>query len=170
MSKYSRAFKCSIAKQYLYGEASSGELSQKYSVPSRQIRYWAQVFNVHGSGSFLPNGFAKNAQTKLKALKHMWTNEWSVGHTSAVLNFSSPGTLSVWLKRYEQYGIQGLESKTKGKSPMAKHPFIQQKSDDEKTVEELKEELAYLRAENAVLKKLEELEQEKRRRQTKKKR
>ncbi len=35
---------------------------------------------------------------------------------------------------------------------MSRHPFIQNKSDDEKTLEELKEELAYLRAENAVLK------------------
>lgn len=41
--------------------------------------------------------------------------------------------------------------------------------DDEKTVEELKEEIAYLRAENAVLKKWEELEQMKRQ-QAKKKR
>eukprot|EP01155_Anaeramoeba_flamelloides_P025013 Anaeramoba_flamelloidesa811990_4.p1 GENE.a811990_4~~a811990_4.p1 ORF type:complete len:100 (-),score=2.77 a811990_4:194-493(-) len=98
----------------------------------------------------------------------MWTNGWSINHTSAVLNFSSPGTLSVWLKQYKQYGIQGLE-RSRRRSPMSKHPFIQQKSDDEKTLEELKEELAYLRAENAVLKKLEELEQEKPRR-TKKKR
>ena len=43
------------------------------------------------------------------------------------------------------------------------------KPDSEMTLEELREELAYLRAENAVLKKLEELEQEKNRR-TKKKR
>lgn len=43
------------------------------------------------------------------------------------------------------------------------------RSDDEKILEELKEEVAYLRAENAVLKKLEELEQIKRR-QVKKKR
>ncbi len=43
------------------------------------------------------------------------------------------------------------------------------RSDDEKSLEELKEEVAYLRAENAVLKKLEELKQLKRQ-QTKKKR
>ncbi len=168
MSKYSRALKCSIAKQYLQGGSSSEELSRLHSIPSRQIRYWAQVFNVHGSQAFMPNGFAKNAQTKLQALKHMWTNGWSVGHTSAVLNFSSPGTLSVWLKQYDKYGIQGLE-RSRGRPAMSKPPFIKDKSDDEKSLEELKEELAYLRAENAVLKKLEELEQEKRRR-TKKKR
>ena len=51
---------------------------------------------------------------------------------------------------------------------MSKHPFIKNKSDDDKTLEELKDELAYLRAENAVLKKLEELEQEKSRRTKKK--
>ncbi|MGX9455892.1 hypothetical protein [Photobacterium damselae] len=52
---------------------------------------------------------------------------------------------------------------------MSKHTFIKQKSDDEKTLKELKDELAYLRAKDAVLKKLEELEQEKHH-QTKKKR
>lgn len=168
MSKYSRALKCSIANQYLQGESSSEELSRLHSIPSRQIRYWAQVFDIHGSQAFAPHGFARNAQTKLQALKHMWTNGWSIGHTSAVLNFSSPGTLSIWLKQYERDGIEGLEC-SKGRPTMSKHPFIQDKHDDEKTLEELKEELAYLRAENAVLKKLEELEQGKHRR-TKKKR
>ncbi len=47
--------------------------------------------------------------------------------------------------------------------------IITTRPDDEKTLGELKEEVAYLRAENAVLKKLEELEQIKRR-QAKKKR
>ncbi len=37
----------------------------------------------------MPHSFAKNAQTKLQALTHMWTNGWSISHTSAVLNFSS---------------------------------------------------------------------------------
>ncbi|WP_336314497.1 helix-turn-helix domain-containing protein [Vibrio tubiashii] len=112
--------------------------------------------------------FAKNAQTKLQALQHMWTNGWSISHTSAVLNFSSSGTLAVWLKLYERDGFLGLE-RSRGRPAMSNHPFIKNKHDDEKTLEELREELAYLRAENAVLKKLEELEQEKHRR-TKKKR
>ncbi|MDV5172110.1 hypothetical protein [Photobacterium rosenbergii] len=52
---------------------------------------------------------------------------------------------------------------------MKQQPQPASKPDSEMTLEELREELAYLRAENAVLKKLEELEQEKNRR-TKKKR
>jgi transposase len=57
----------------------------------------------------------------------------------------------------------------KGRPSMKKQLQRTTKPDNEMTLEELKEELVYLRTENAVLKKLEELEQEKNRR-TKKKR
>nr|WP_016785260.1 helix-turn-helix domain-containing protein [Vibrio cyclitrophicus] len=168
MSKYSRELKCIIARQYLDG-TSSLYLAKQYSISSRQIRYWAQVFAIHGADSFLPTNQAATAQTKRKALNLMWTNEWSLTHTSAVLNLSSPGILSVWLKRFNEHGIKGLKMRQKGRPSMKKQPQRTTKPDDEMTLEELKEELVYLRTENAVLKKLEELEQEKNRR-TKKKR
>ena len=86
-----------------------------------------------------------------------------------MLNLSSPGLLFVWLDRYYKKGFLGLEYRSRGK-PYMKQPRMEPThSDDEKTIEALKEEIAYLRAENAVLKKLEELKQAKRQ-QTKKKR
>lgn len=169
MSKYSRELKCVLAKQCLDG-VSSYSLTKEHSIPSNQIRYWAQVFAIHGPDSFTPMAHSSTAHTKLQALNLMWTNGWSLTHTSAILNLSTPGVLSVWLKKYKELGIKGLENQTRGRPSMKQPSQRPQKSDDEKTLEELKEELAYLRAENAVLKKLEELEQEKRRRQTKKKR
>ena len=169
MSKYSCELKCTLAKQCLSG-MSSLLLAKQHSISSRQIRYWAQVYAIHGSNSFTPTAHALTAHMKLQALNLMWTNGWSLTHTSAVLNLSTPGILSVWLKRYREQGIEGLEHQAIGRPSMKQQPQRPRKSDDEMTLEELKEELAYLRAENAVLKKLEELEQEKRRRQTKKKR
>ncbi|QUJ66402.1 transposase [Photobacterium sp. GJ3] len=168
MSKYCRELKCVIAKQCLSG-VPSGLLSKQHSISSRQIRYWTQVFAIHGTDSFLPTAHTSTAEAKLQALNLMWTNGWSLTHTSAVLNLSTPGILSVWLKRYKEQGIKGLKPHAIGRPPMKQQPQRTTKSDDEMTLEELKDELAYLRAENAVLKKLEELEQEKRR-QTKKKR
>lgn len=168
MSKYSRDLKIIIANQYLAGE-SSEKLSTQYAIPSRQIRYWSQVVAIHGANAFQPTPHLRCAYARLQALKLMWTNGWSLGHTSATLNLISPGILSVWLDRYYKNGSKGLECGPRGRLPM-KHPrTTPTPSDDEMTLEELKEELAYLRAENAVLKKLEELEQEKRR-QAKKKR
>ncbi|QFI37020.1 transposase [Moritella marina ATCC 15381] len=167
MSKHSRELKLIIAQECLGGK-SSRILSNELSISSRQIRYWTQVFSIHGKNAFLLNSYASSAKTKLQALKLMWTNGWSLTHTSPVLNQSSPGSLSVWLKTYNESGFRGLERSSIGRPPM-KQSKTPVKLDNEMTMEELKEELAYLRAENAVLKKLEELEQAKRR-QTKKRR
>lgn len=168
MSKYSRDLKIIIANRCLSGE-SSPELSKIYSISSRQIRYWSQVVAIHGDKAFQPTPHLRCAKARFQALKLMWTNDWSIGHTSAVLNLISPGILSVWLDRYNENGFKGLEYRPGGSPPMKLPNTMPARSDDEKTVEELKEEIAYLRAENAVLKKWEELEQMKRQ-QAKKKR
>jgi len=167
MSKYSRELKLITAQECLGGK-SSRILANDLSISSRQIRYWTQVFAIHGTNSFLPNSYASSAKTKLQALKLMWTNGWSLTHTSAVLNQSSPGSLSVWLKTYNESGFRGLQ-RTSINRPTMTQSNTTQKPDSEMTTAELKEELAFLRAENAVLKKLEELDQAKRRK-TKKKR
>jgi len=160
MSKYHRELKLCIAQRYIDGEPSR-QLSKELSISSSQIRYWGQVFVIHGSDSFLPTMHSKNSQTKLSALNLMWTNGWSINHTSAFLNISSPGILFVWLNRYKQEGIKGLDSPSRGRPAVKIKPTP--KPDDEMTTEELKQALIYLRAENAVLKKLEELKREKRR-------
>ncbi|MFN6798302.1 helix-turn-helix domain-containing protein, partial [Proteus mirabilis] len=121
------------------------------------------------NNALLPTTHLRCAKARFQALKLMWTNDWSLGHTSAILNLTTPDILSIWLDRYNKHGYKGLECEPRGRPPMKLPRTTPVRSDDEKTLEELKEELAYLRAENAVLKKLEELKQIKRR-QAKKKR
>ena len=162
MSKYIRELKLCIAQRCLDGK-SSGTLAKEFSIPARQIRYWATVYRIHGTSAFKSLNYVNTADFKLSVLKLMWKNNWSITHASAVFNFSSTGTISVWLKHYNQSGIQGLHSRPKGRSSMKsqlnKRPT---KSDEDMSLDELREELAYLRAENAVLKKLEELDKLKR--------
>lgn len=143
MSKYSQELKCIIAKQCLDG-VSSRYLAKQHSISSRQIRYWAQVFAIHGAGSFLPTEHASTAQTKRKALNLMWTNDWSLTHTSAELNLSSPGILSVWLKRFNELGIKGLKMRQKGRPTMKQQPQRTTKPDNEMTLEELKASVEYV--------------------------
>nr|WP_181317155.1 helix-turn-helix domain-containing protein [Photobacterium iliopiscarium] len=106
MSKYSRALKCILAKQCLAG-VSSTLFAKQYSISSRQIRYWAQY---------------STAIATLKTLNLMWTKGWFLTHTSAVLNLSSPGILSVWLQKHRDRGIKGLETQRLGL------PFIHEAS------------------------------------------
>ncbi len=162
MSKYSRELKLCIAQRCLNGESSTS-LAQEFSISSGLIRYWTSVYRIHGSSSFLPLDYQNTADFKFSVLQSMWENNWSIKQTSAEFNFSSTGTISVWLKLYNQSGFQGLHSRPKGRTSMKtqsnKRPI---KSDEEMSLDELREELAYLRAENAVLKKLEELDKLKR--------
>ncbi|WP_392561265.1 helix-turn-helix domain-containing protein [Orbus sturtevantii] len=168
MSKYSRNLKISIANEFLSG-VSSEILSKKYSICSSQIRYWGQVVAIHSNDSFQPTSHLRDAQARLQALELMWANDWSLRYTSAMLNLVSPGILSAWLNRYREKGFVELAHQSRGRLSMKPSRIASTHCNDEKTVEELKEEITYLQAENAVLKKLEELRQTKRQ-QTKKKR
>ena len=123
-----------------------------------------QVYRIHGSDSFLPSKQSYSAKDKANVLSKMWSKNWSIGHTSAFYNLPSPGTLWVWLREFDQFGLQGLEPKRRGRSSM-KRPIqkVRNKSIDEMTVEELRDELEYRRTEVAVLKKLDALDEAKRR-------
>ena len=166
MSKYSRKLKIIIAKRYL-SDKSSCELSREYNIPSNQIQYWGAVYSFNSEQSFLPPASPYSAKDKFKILTKMQTEDWSLRHTSAFFNLSSPGTLFVWLRNYESFGMEGLKPKKRG-IPLKKPPIAKPKAANEMTKDELKDELEYLRAENAVLKKLDALLQEKRLRAKKK--
>ena len=117
MSKYNRELKRTIAKEYLENGLSSHQLAARYSIESRQIRYWGQVYVIHGSHSFEPSTHPRTAEFKFQALTSMWTKQWSITHTSAHLNLSSPGILPTWLKRYNEEGMDGLKRCTRGRPP-----------------------------------------------------
>ncbi|WP_261835797.1 helix-turn-helix domain-containing protein [Vibrio ishigakensis] len=163
MSKYSREFKLSVAKQCSDG-ISYRALAKIFNVNSRQIRYWTRVYEENGEQAFLHKHLT-TAKAKFDALCLMWENNWSINKTSAVLNLSTPSALSKWLHQYQDSGVVGLEPRSRGRATMKSKSHTTNKPDDEMTLEEL----LYLRAENAVLKKLKELRLEKEE-QTKKKR
>ncbi|WP_420554648.1 helix-turn-helix domain-containing protein [Neptuniibacter marinus] len=157
MAKYSRAFKIAAVKQYLNG-TSSLSLGAELNVPASLIRYWTQVYRFHGETAFQPPISPYCAQDKLRMLNKMWAEQWSLGYTSAYYNLVSPGTLYVWQRRYRSSGIKGLEPSKRGKTFMTQQSSPPQSSKiSEMTPEEMQKELEYLRAENAVLKKLDAL-------------
>lgn len=158
MSKHPRAFKLELAKCAEY--ESSLELGRKFAVSCRQIRYWSSVYQLHGSNSFLHKDYPYTSDFKLQVITAMRENKWSLGFTSAYFDLSTPGILFQWLKLYSCEGLSRLTPKKKGR-PCMTHYSSEPKPSSQMTEQELREELDYLRAENAVLKKLEALAQAK---------
>ena len=93
MSKYSRAFKITLAQQCLDGVSSPRALGKQLSIPHSQIRYWSKVYSFNGEESFLPPKTSRTAKDKADILKRMWSENWSLNYTSAFYNLPSPGTL-----------------------------------------------------------------------------
>lgn len=90
--------------------------------------------------------------------------------TAAIFNNPSPPTTLKWRKAFEEGGIDALKPKKQGR------PFMSEKSQkktkktlDKGSVKELQEEIYRLKMENAYLKKLNALVQEREKLQNKKK-
>lgn len=158
MSKYQRAFKLKLAQ--LAQKESSGVLGSRFELRANLIRYWSLVYRLNGADSFTHKQLPYTLDFKLNVMETMKNNSWSLCYASAFFNLSSPGILFQWQKLYAQHGISGLYPRQKGRSHMTEHSS-NPKPSAEMTEKELREELDYLRAENAVLKKLEALAQAK---------
>lgn len=150
-----------LAERSIEGESSLA-LSREFNVPSRQIRYWVQLFTLHGASGFTNPLINPSAADKFSILQSMYKNDWSLGHTSATFKLSSPGNILIWQRDFEAFGLSGLQPKRKGRKVKQKPTANTTKPAQEMTEKELREELEYLRTENAVLKKLEALAQKKR--------
>lgn len=166
MSRYHRAFKLKLAQ--LAQRESSRELSRRFNVSSRQIRYWSAVYQLHGVNSFRHSDYPYTFKFKIMVLSAMRENTWSLSYTSAYFDLSTPGILFQWRTLYALEGVSRLHPKKKGR-PRMKRNLSEPKPSEQMTEKELREELDYLRAENAVLKKLEALAQAKKK-QAKKRR
>lgn len=158
MSKHHRVFKLEIAKRAL--NESPTLLSKEYNISRNLVQYWVLVYRIHGLNSFLHSECPYSFEFKLNVLSTMHEKDWSLNYTSAQFDLSTPGILFQWQKLYALEGISRLHPKKKGRSSM-KHTPSKSKPSEQMTEKELREELDYLRAENAVLKKLKALAQAK---------
>jgi transposase len=107
-----------------------------------------------------------DAGFRLSVLERMWKDGLSYRQTAALFDIRSAGCLSVWEKQYKRGGIEALAPRRRGRPRSMPEPPITgsgtdgPQSDETKSREELLAELAYLRMENAYLKKLEALARE----------
>lgn len=166
MAKYTEAFKLKVAQAYLSGQAGSRALAAEHGLDHGTVRRWAHQYQVHGESGLRKKFSHYSAQFKLFVLRRMWQEELSCRQVAVLFDLrGGHGVVTAWERRYHEGGLDALQPNPRGrpkKMPEPKPPVpMPTPADEACTLEQLRKENEYLRAEVAYLKKLRALRQAK---------
>lgn len=161
--RYSKELKESAVRDFLSGEYSGPEVVRKYELCSKSLlQQWIKKYNSHGELKDTPRGRARSMtkgrkttlEERIEIVQDALGNRKNYHKTAEKYQVSYHQVHS-WVRKYEEGGWDALIDRRGRK-----------KREDELTPEEkikleirrVEKENEYLRAENAYLKKLQEIE------------
>lgn len=164
LSKFTEEEKVEFVKIYLNGDEGLKPVSNMVGVDHSVLLNWIKQYQHHGDEAFKKRCTNYTVEYKLDVLNYMNENGTSIRETAAIFNIPTHSTILTWKKQLEDIGIDALKSKKKGR-PFMKNENVKQaiknNTPAEGSVEALQAELERLRMENAYLKKLNALVQNK---------
>ncbi len=163
MVKFTLDDKINVIELYLSEKESYESIGRLLKTDGITIMEWVKRYDYHGLEAFKKSYTRYSAQFKLDVLNYMNEHGASSRKAAIIFNIPSAGNIRKWRKLYETGGMIALEPKSKGRTPMNKNhkQTTKKQVPAEGTVEALQAEIDYLRMENAYLKKLNALVQEK---------
>jgi len=164
MNKHTEALKLLVVKEYLEGTIGYVTLGHKHGLDPSMIKRWVARYRLHGIKGISKKFTRYSAEFKLSVLMHLWDNDLSYRQASAYFNIRSPGVLPQWVRLYREGGFDALQPRKKERKPLMSDKAIKSTVNQAaiaQSNEALLKELNHLRLENAYLKKLHALVQEK---------
>ncbi len=158
MTKYSLETKLAAVNAYINSSDSFKVTAQKHNVSTTRLKNWVAKYREHGVAAFEKSYTNYSIEFKMDVLDFIAETGASVEQATSLFNIGAPTTVFKWKSLLETHGINALQSKAKGRSSMKKESKNQSGKETDKT---LQSENERLRAENAYLKKLQALIQEK---------
>ncbi len=161
--KYSKELKEQVVLEYLSGKYSQGELVKRYEITDKTVlKRWINNYNSHREVTAKPKGMrksmAKGRSTSLE--ERIEIAKYCIDHNNNYQQVAETYQVSYqqvyqWAKKYKSGGENALQD-TRGKKKNEEEFTPEEKMKLE--MKKLEVENERLRAENAFLKKLEELE------------
>jgi putative transposase len=151
--KHDFEFRLKIVEAVIRGRHTPGSISRKAGIRKSMVQRWVSFYRRFGMEGLKPISNFYSADFRLDVVRTMKAESLSLFQASLRFKIPSVSTLLSWVKIYESQGPEGLAKIRKGRSSIMprkpKRPLTRE--------EQLLEELADLRAENAYLKKLQAL-------------
>jgi transposase len=163
MARYNEEFRLRVVQAYLSGDGGYKTLAAKYGINHSMLQRWVGAYRQYGDAGLRKKFNHYSVEFKLSVLKRMREQELSYTQVVALFDLrGGTGVISSWERLYDEGGVEALKPKPRGrpkmmKTPQPPIPEAQQQSPDTRTVEDLRKENEYLRAEVAYLKKLDAL-------------
>ena len=161
MSKYSEKFKLEVVNYYLNNNCSWQYVADKFNIPAKvTVRKWVRKYEEHGTKGLIKNQKASySGEFKQNVVEYMHTNHLSANETAIHFNLGSVDQATKWERIYYEEGPQGLYKERRGRNKNMSSKTRKKKLSKE-VEEDLIAENQRLRMENAYLKKLQALVQE----------
>ena len=166
MSKkiYTTDIKLQVVKYVVDEKHSIGEAVEHFKIPYQSMRMWIKHYEHIGIAGLAIKNQKYTGAFKVSVVKYMYENKLSLVATA--VHFSIPDHTIVrdWKKIYDNKGPLYLLQEQRGRSKKSKMKSKKAKKIKEKnslTEKELLKRIEYLETENAYLKKLNALIQEK---------
>lgn len=162
---YSPELKKQAVLEYLAGECSQSAICEKYEIRSRkQLRCWIKMYNAHGEfnsvkhsggGSYMKKSRSTTQEERIRVVKDCIASGKNYGEMALKYNVSYQQART-WTLRFEKMGEAGLQDRRgRRKKNQAPRTELEQAQIE---IEQLKHELYLAEMENALLKKLNEVE------------
>jgi transposase len=160
MTKYNVTDRIAAVQAVEAGE-SIGRVAKRYQIDRTVLQLSVGLYREHGEEGLSRHTYHWTTEHKYSVIEYMHENHLSCRETGIHFGISGSSTIWQWERRYLEKGIEGLESKKKGRKPGRPKPKPPKTRE-----EELLDRIQYLEAENEYLKKLNALvaEREKRER------
>lgn len=168
MSKYSSQFKLSAITAYLERGYGFRFVAELFQMDPTLLRRWVEAYQLHGEASLQRRPRHFGPDFKFTVLQRLWSDQLSFRQAAVIFNLGNSTQVGIWQEQYYSGGFEALASGHKGArivmpKPPAKPPESAPVNDEDLSHAELLVKLRKLQVENAVLKKLKELREEKKR-------
>ena len=162
-NKYDYKFRLECVELVVKKRQATIRVAKEKGIPYTNLRLWVGFYNKYGrDGLKGRENKHYDASFKFKVLQTIDKELLSLQDACVRFDIAATSSIISWRDAYKSNGYQGLISKPKGRPPKMKPPIKRKLSKPSKPLtreQELLEELEYLRAENALLKKLQALAQ-----------